>query len=123
MHSNHSSLSLLLPYAVANLQDANVTLPAEGLATSLSGSKDIRIDTKPPAVVAVASRRHGVMTYGSLVDLQVIFDKPVQVDTTNGIPTIAFGLDDGTIKYVLHIVTPNICIDVNCYILEKLHHV
>jgi hypothetical protein len=93
----------LLSYNVAHLQDANVTLPTEGLATSLSGSKDIRIDTKPPAVVAVASRRHGVMTYGSLVDLQVIFDKPVQVDTTNGIPTIAFGLDDGSIKYVLHI--------------------
>jgi hypothetical protein len=90
---------------VANLQDANVALPTEGLATSLSGSKDIRIDTKPPAVVAVASRRHGVitMTYGSIVDLQVIFDKPVQVDTTDGIPTIAFGLDDGTIKYVTHL--------------------
>jgi hypothetical protein len=97
---NAVSCTLHIHKMLQTQQDANVTLPTEGLATSLSGSKDVRINTKPPAVVAIASRRHGVMTYGSIVDLQVIFDKPVQVNTTDGIPTIAFGLDDGTIKYV-----------------------
>ncbi|CAM9804617.1 unnamed protein product, partial [Scytosiphon promiscuus] len=71
-------------------QEANITLPVSGEDGSLTINNDIVIDTTPPYVIAVLSLREGVYTMGQAVDLQVIYNKPVNV---SGTPRVSFVLD------------------------------
>ncbi|CAM9340464.1 unnamed protein product, partial [Hapterophycus canaliculatus] len=71
-------------------QEANTTLPVSGEDGSLTVNNDIVIDTTPPYVVAVLSLREGVYTVGQSVDLQVIYNKPVNV---SGTPRVLLVLD------------------------------
>ncbi|KAG5175930.1 hypothetical protein JKP88DRAFT_265606 [Tribonema minus] len=80
-------------------QEALLSVPTEGLPASLSGSKDIRIDTRQPHVWGVATRRGVSLAAGQIADLHVLFDTPVVV---NGTPRVAVGMDDGTIRYALY---------------------
>ncbi|CAM9210897.1 unnamed protein product [Ectocarpus sp. 13 AM-2016] len=71
-------------------QEANTTLPVSGEDGSLTVNNDIVIDTAAPYVIAVLSLREGVYTVGQVVDLQVIYNKPVNV---SGTPRVSFVLD------------------------------
>jgi hypothetical protein len=95
----------------SNGQAANLTLPAPGDAAnyrlgrgmSLSASKNIIIDSSPPKVIQVTSpdadRSYGT---GEHIDVHVVFNKGVVVDTAGGFPELQLetGLFDQFIPFV-----------------------
>ncbi|WP_449235455.1 Ig-like domain-containing protein [Azospirillum doebereinerae] len=66
--------------------DAALTLPAPGAATSLGGSKNIVIDTTPPTIQSVAVPADGQYGVGKTLSLSVRMSEVVTV--TGGVPTI-----------------------------------
>ncbi|CAM9190144.1 unnamed protein product [Choristocarpus tenellus] len=64
------------------IQAVDTSLPSYGKDGSLDVNKDIIIDTTTPYVLAVVPLRQGVCTVGQEVDLQVIYNKPVNVTGT-----------------------------------------
>jgi alpha-tubulin suppressor-like RCC1 family protein len=66
--------------------NATLTLPTPGAAHSLSGNKNIVIDTTAPTVTYVTSgSANGTFGFGSQIDIQVFFSENV---TVTGTPTI-----------------------------------
>jgi len=66
--------------------DAILTLPAVGGASSLGGQKDIVIDTTAPTVTSVSSTNsNGTYSIGATVDVTVTFSEAV---TVTGTPTL-----------------------------------
>src|SRR5439155_22429714 len=62
---------------------ATLTLPAPGAAGSLSGNKNIRIDTTTPSVISVsASNANGAYKAGDTIHVQVTFSENVDVTGT-----------------------------------------
>ncbi|MEX2212119.1 MAG: chitobiase/beta-hexosaminidase C-terminal domain-containing protein [Gaiellaceae bacterium] len=87
--------------AVAN--DATLTLVAPGAAGSLGANKALIVDTGPPSVLNVtASTANGSYRAGDTIDVQVVFDEAVTVDTTGGTPTVELetGTTDRTASYL-----------------------
>ncbi|CAM9188184.1 unnamed protein product, partial [Discosporangium mesarthrocarpum] len=74
----------------APIQVVDATLPSLGEDGSLDVNKDIVIDTTAPYVTAIVSLREGLYTVGQQVDMQVIYNKPVN---TTGTPRLEFVLD------------------------------
>ena len=78
-----------------NSQEALLDVPVEGKPFSLSGTKDIRINTLAPRVMGVATRRGVPLSAGQIADLHVIFDAPVVV---SGRPRVLIAMDDGAVR-------------------------
>jgi hypothetical protein len=75
--------------------DADLSLPAPGSMASLAGHAALVVDGVGPKVVTVAAPPNGTYTTGQHLDLTVLFDEPVVVDTTGGVPTLQIALDAG----------------------------
>ena len=78
---------------------APLTLPAPGGTGSLAANKALAVDGRPAAVNNVTSpTANGTHQFGAPIAITVAFTKPVVVDTTGGVPTLALNFG-GTATY------------------------
>jgi len=77
--------------------DATLTLPTVGGASSLGGQKDIVIDTTAPTVASVSSTNaDGTYSIGATVDVTVTFSEAV---TVTGTPTLTLNSGAAAVDY------------------------
>jgi hypothetical protein len=82
-----------------NGSSANLALPAPGTAGSLGANKNIVIDALPAQASSVTSTAtDGTYGFAAAIPIQVVFTKPVVVDTTGGNPTLPLN-SSGTAVY------------------------
>jgi trimeric autotransporter adhesin len=79
--------------------DAILTLPAVGSASSLAGQQALVIDAVAPTVTSVSVPANGGYATGQTLDFTVNLSEAVVVDTTGGTPRIAVTLDTGGTVY------------------------
>ncbi len=95
--------SATLQDAVGN--DINTTLPDPGVpgSGSLSDNNNIEIDAVAPTVVNVTSPTATYSLVGSVINISVNFSKIVNVNLTNGSPTLALNIG-GVTQYATYAI-------------------
>lgn len=79
--------------------DAILTLPTVGGATSIAGQHALVVDGIAPVVARVGVPADGTYVAGQSLDFTVNLSEAVFVDTTGGMPRLAVTLDDGSTAY------------------------
>jgi len=83
----------LVRRAARIVDDVDITIPCPGTPGSLSASHELVIDTVPPSVDFIVSLRTAdVYHAGEMIDLQVVFNKPVTVDGPPGSIKLALNI-------------------------------
>jgi trimeric autotransporter adhesin len=77
--------------------DAILTLPVPGGASSIAGQRDIVIDGVAPVVTSVSVPANGTYVAGQNLDFTVNFNEAVIVNTAGGTPRLGITLDSGAV--------------------------
>nr|WP_256834456.1 DUF4347 domain-containing protein [Pseudomonas oleovorans] len=84
-------------------QDAVLTLPATGGASSIAGQHDLVIDGVAPIVTSVWVPPNATYVAGQNLDFTVNFSEAITVDTNGGTPRLAITLDTGGTVYASYV--------------------
>src|SRR5690606_19008910 len=84
-------------------QDAVLTLPASGGASSIAGQHDLVIDGVAPIVTSVWVPPNATYVAGQNLDFTVNFSEAITVDTNGGTPRLAITLDTGGTVYASYL--------------------
>ncbi|WP_413044195.1 DUF4347 domain-containing protein [Pseudomonas sp. YJ42] len=87
----------------ATNDDAVLTLPATGGASSIAGQHDIIVDGVAPTAGFVSVPANGTYVAGQNLDFIINYSEAVLVDTSGGTPRLAITLDTGGTVYASYL--------------------